>query len=128
MTSERAAEFGDRVLVLSAPATNAAGIAGQRGVVYGITTPSVTGVTVVGSAALDKALNVFFEESGQNFWLAPQLVEFIDHDPGATMNLKGVPKQWTRDSAGAWIESSRTLPVSEWPARISSVLRSLWRR
>lgn len=119
------AGFGDRVRVRRAPETVAAGLAGRSGIVHGITTVSVTGVTVIGEPEEDTAINVFFEESSEGVWLASPLVELVDHDPGATITLVGVPKRWTRNADGGWAESSRTIPPAEWPARIRSIVRNL---
>ena len=122
------AGFGDRVRIRSVTETEAAGIAGRNGIVWGITTVSVSGVQVVGTLTGDAALNVFFEESNEGVWLAPELVEFVNHDPGAVIRLDGVPKQWTRDASGNWVESSRTLAFKEWPARLRGMFRRLVRR
>ena len=65
--------------IRTAHETEEAGIAGRRGVIYGTTTVSVTGVEVVGSPTEDVALNVAMDESEETVWLAPNLVEFIDH-------------------------------------------------
>jgi hypothetical protein len=94
------ARFGDHVRIRPAAETEAAGIAGRGGLVYGITTMSVTGVEVVGSPTEDVALNVVIDESNESVWLAPSLVEFVDHDAGTTITLDGVPKKWTRDTSG----------------------------
>jgi hypothetical protein len=64
----------------------------------------------------------------RDVWVAPDLVELVDHDPGATMTLAGVPKQWVRDASGEWIESSRALPLREWPAWVRRKVRALVRR
>jgi hypothetical protein len=122
------AGFGDRVRVRRAPETEAAGLAGRSGIVYGITTVSITGVAVVGEPEEDTAINVFFEDSGEGVWLAPPLVEFVDHNPGTTVAISGVPKEWTRNAAGEWVVTSRTLPLAEWPARIRGILRKLFGR
>ena len=118
------ARFGDRVRVRPAAETEAAGIAGRAGVVYGITTISVTGVEVVGSPTEDVALNVVIDESNESVWLAAALVEFVDHNAGTTITLDGVPKKWTRDTSGDWMESSRPVPAKE----RFSWLRGMFRR
>ncbi len=122
------AGFGDRVKILQVAETEAAGLVGRIGIVHGITTVSISGVTVVGKLEGDTALNIFFEETGKDVWLAPQLVEFVDHDPGATFTLAGVSKQWTRAADGDWVESSRSLPLAEWPARLRNLIRKLLRK
>jgi hypothetical protein len=122
------AGFGDRVRIRPAPETEAAAIAGRSGIVYGITTVSVTGVEVIGTATDDVALNVVVDESNQSVWLAPGLVEFLGHDPGAAVTLQGVPKKWTRDTSGNWVESSRPLPAKEWSSWLRGMLRKWARR
>ena len=56
-----AISFGDNVRVASTPLTVSLGLACLKGQVYGETTPSVTGVAVVGGAAADYAINVQLE-------------------------------------------------------------------
>ena len=51
----RMPDLGDIVDIVSSPETVAAGFAGRRGTCYGFTTPSVTGVEVVGSSDDDLA-------------------------------------------------------------------------
>ena len=73
------ATFGDKVRIRSSVETESRGVAGLSGQVYGQTTPSVTGVDVIGELASDYAINVYFEDRQESFWFAPSLVEFIDH-------------------------------------------------
>ncbi len=108
------ARFGDHVRVRQAPETEAARIAGRIGTVYGVTTVSVTRVDVIGTASADTAVNVHFDEPNESVWLAPDLIEFVDHAAGTTISVRGVSKIWTRDVSGAWIESSRKRPIREW--------------
>ena len=122
------AQFGDRVKIRTVAETEAAGIADRSGVVYGTTTVSVTGVEVIGSPTEDVALNVALEDSEETVWLAPNLVELIDHNTGATVTLDGVPKEWTRDGSGQWIESARRIPPREWIHRLKEMFgRSMGR-
>jgi hypothetical protein len=100
------ASFADRVRIRECPDTIAASVALLEGEVYGFTTPSVTGVEVVGGAPDDYAINVSLEPSGACLWFRPDLVEFIDHNAGAEVvvgNVKAV-----RQTDGTWLES----PVS----------------
>jgi hypothetical protein len=121
------AQFGDRVRIRTAPETEEAGIAGRNGVIYGTTTVSVTGVEVVGSPTEDVALNVAIDESKETVWLAPNLVEFIDHNAGATITLDGAPRESTRDASGNWIESKRPIPPKEWIQWLKGILRKSMR-
>ncbi len=95
--------FGDNVRVRSTPDTVARGLAGRVGQVSGETTPSVTGIPVIGTPASDYALHVDFDPD-EDLWFAPELLEFIDHAPGTTVQLDGVPKKWTRQEDGSWAE------------------------
>jgi hypothetical protein len=79
--------FGDNVRVRYAPSTEAIGIAGHVGQIYGETTPSVTNPEVVGELLRDYAINVSFPELGRDIWLAEQLLEFVDHGAGTTMTI-----------------------------------------
>lgn len=69
--------FGDTVRIVSSATTIAAGVAGVEGEVHGFTTPSVTGVTVIGATGLDYALGVFVEKIGDTIWLEPSSIEFV---------------------------------------------------
>lgn len=102
--------FGDNVRVRPSPETEARGVAGLVGQVYGETTPSVTGVAVVGEVTHDYALNVHFEGRSESLWFAPELLEFVDHAAGTEIRLDGVPKKWTRTSTGEWAESADRKP------------------
>ena len=125
---QSAAQFGDRVKIRTVAETEKAGIAGRSGVVYGATTVSVTGVEVIGSTAEDVALNVSIDESEETVWIAPYLVEFTDHNVGATITLDGVAKRWARDASGNWIVSQRPIPPKEWVQWLKGMLRKLMRR
>ena len=98
--------FGDNVRVLSNPTTDAAGIAGRTGTIYGETVPSVSGSPVLGDLAQDYAVNVFVEELKQGFWLDPSLVEFVDHGAGTEITIKGFPHKSVRQSDGSWVKVS----------------------
>jgi hypothetical protein len=97
--------FGDKVKVRATPDTEALGIAGLAGQVYGETTPSVTGVAVIGPLTRDYAVNVHFDGRGETFWFASELLEFVDHAAGTEIRLDGVPKKWVRSKTGEWTES-----------------------
>lgn len=102
--------FGDNVRVLSTPESEALGVAGLVGQVYGETTPSVTGVTVVGQLVGDHALNVHFEGRADTLWFAPEMLEFVDYAAGTEIRLDGVAKKWTRNASGEWVELSDEYP------------------
>lgn len=89
------------------PETQQLGLSGLIGDVYGITAPSVTGIVSIGTASEDCAINVHFGGRNESHWFSPDLVEFIDHHPGAEIALDGVPKTWTRNADGRWKETRR---------------------
>lgn len=97
-------DFGDNVRVKDTTETQAAGIAGRLGNVYGFTTPSVSGVDVIGSKAEDLAYSVNIDELKQQFWLARDLIEVVDHGTGIEIRLDGVPITWRREADGTWSE------------------------
>jgi len=95
--------FGDNVKILDSQETNELGLSGKKGQVYGETTPSVTGMGFIGATETDYALNVFIEEMDKDFWIAPNLLEFIDHGEGTEVvigNVRAVQK-----ADGSWDES-----------------------
>ncbi len=106
MGSERVISFGDHVRVRVTPCTTENGLAGLVGQVYGETTPSMTGVEVIGEVTSDYAVNVHFDGRGAALWFAPDLLEFLDHAPGTEVTLAGVPKRWIRSADGAWTEEN----------------------
>lgn len=95
--------FGDNVRINNTPETEALGVAGRIGQVYGHTTPSITGVAVVGDAGTDYAINVYFDDRGDTLWFAPDLIQFVDHAPGTQIRVGGVSA--IRDAAGNWVET-----------------------
>jgi hypothetical protein len=99
--------FGDVVTIRRAPETEAAGIAGKTGQVFGQTTPSSTGVEVIGASKSDYAINVFFDELNEAYWLAEELVDFVDHGAGTTVTLDGAAKAWVRQADGGWRSQRR---------------------
>jgi hypothetical protein len=90
--------FGDNVRVKATGLTESLGLAGLVGVVLGETTPSVT--DVVGTSDDDYAINVSFENRGEDFWFAAELLEFVDH--GGVTEAKIGDKRFARDANGEW--------------------------
>lgn len=67
----------------------------------GFTTPSITGVAVVGSAAKDRAFMVSFDDPDvADAWFSPELVEFVDFGPGTMVTSGG--KRYRREADGSW--------------------------
>lgn len=96
--------FGNKVKVKSSPETETKGLAGKTGEIYGHTTPTVTGVEVIGQTNKDFALNVYFGDLKESFWFDESLIEQLDNGAGTEMTLDGIDKKWTKDSNGNWIE------------------------
>lgn len=69
--------FGENVQVRTTAETEEAELAGLKGQVYGVTTPSVTDVGVIGSPVGDLVFNVHFEDRCQGFWFSPELLEVL---------------------------------------------------
>ena len=96
--------FGDKVSIRRAKATEGKGVAGQTGIVYGQTTPSVTRVEVIGDVSADYAIAVMLEGRSEALWFAENLLEFVDHQPGTTINIAG--RALIRDEHGEWKEAN----------------------
>ncbi len=104
MTAGEPISFGDNVRVRATAVTEARGLAGLVGQVHGETTPSVTGVEVIGQLTSDYAINVHFQERGEGYWFAPDLLDFVDHAAGTEITLSGAGKRWVRRRDGGWSE------------------------
>jgi hypothetical protein len=101
--------FGNRVKIISTPETIEKGVAGKIGVIYGYTTPSITGVQVIGNPKEDFALNVLFEELNITHWFNEDLLQHIDDGQGVVMTLDGIDKKWTKGKKGEWFEEDTKL-------------------
>lgn len=91
--------FGGIVKVRSSPETDAIGISGKIGQIYGETTPSLTGVDVIGGINEDYALHVSIEGNDETYWLSPDLLEFVHYVEGTDMcgwedSSINPPKKW----------------------------------
>jgi hypothetical protein len=96
--------FGDTVRIRTTVETEPFGLAGRTGLVYGFTTPSETGVPVVGGVANDLALSVKFEGQDEPLWHAPDLLEFVDHTPETAVRIGN--NRYTRGADGEWIDDA----------------------
>jgi hypothetical protein len=115
--------FGDRVRIRRTPVTEAAGLADLEGNIYGESVPSTSGVEVVGPAPDDLVLNVYVEPRGASYWLAPEHIELLHHNPGMDIRLDGVPKRWVRRADGGWDE----VPDEPSASAPSGRLRAWWK-
>ena len=89
------------------------GFAGRSGHVFGESIPSSSGVgPVIGDRGEDIALSVFFDDTEEQEWFAPHLVELLDHGSGQTMSLEGGPS-FVRDSDGTWQEVGGPTEIGE---------------
>ena len=100
--------FADRVRIRASEETERLGLAGREGHVHGWTTPSVTGVTVIGSPAEDYAVNVHLDELDEAFWFSDDLVETLDYGAGAVISLDQHEVEWVRLASGEWEERPRS--------------------
>lgn len=98
--------FGDNVRVRSTDVSESVGLAGLVGQVYGETTPSKTGVEVIGQSTNDYAINVFFVERDESVWIVPELLEFVDHASGTEFQVEGASEKFLRDARGEWVKIS----------------------
>lgn len=97
--------FGDSVRIVDTDLTRDSGHAGMVGVCYGLTTPSASGVDVIGRSSDDVALNINFGASGHgDAWFAPDLVVLVDRHAGAVATVGTKVFKKTKD--GGWIEES----------------------
>lgn len=91
--------IGDNVRIRATAETEQSGHAGWTGTFYGFTTPSVTGISFVGSTEVDIAYNVGFGDN-HDVWFAPELVEVVDHAPGSEMTIGD--RRFIRSADGEW--------------------------
>ena len=113
-------DFSDRVRIRASEETTRLGLAGREGVVFGWTTPSVTSVSVIGTQPDDFAVNVHVDELDEGFWLAEDLLEFLDHQEGTVIGLDGVDIEWVRLADGGWQER----PRKKWTDRFKRLFRN----
>ena len=94
--------MGDNVMMRDTDLTRALGIARATGSIFGETRPSTSGVEVMGDCADDFAVCVHLDSLKLEFWFSADLVEFVDHAPGSTMEIGGT--HYVRDVDGRWHE------------------------
>jgi len=94
--------YGDNVRIRRTPETERLGIAEAIGNVYGETTPSETGVEVIGELLSDYAHQVYFESLRKSYWFAPEMLEFVNHAPGTEVHVHGTAFKSVRQRDGTW--------------------------
>lgn len=97
-------EFGDTVRVRETSHTKGLGLAGLTGSVSGFTTPSATGIAMIGDLADDHAIAVHFDDRDADLWFHEDLLEFVDHGAGTVVTVDGVNKRFVRNADGSWRE------------------------
>ncbi len=112
MSNKIIISFGDNVRIKASQETEALELSGKIGQVFGETTPSVTGVEVIGNTTDDYAINVSIEEINQQFWFAPHLLELIDHGEGTEVVIGN--HRAVRQADGSWEESEITALKKWW--------------
>jgi len=106
---EAGIDIGARLRVTDTDETRRGGWAGLTGDCWGVTTPSITEVEVIGGPA-DQAFHVHFDsDTIADAWFHPDLVEYVDHAPGAEITIGG--DRWLREPTGEW----RPMKVSASP-------------
>lgn len=100
--------YGDNVRIARTSETERLGIADLVGNVYDETHPSLTNLEVIGELRLDYALNVYFDSLDKSYWLAPQLLEFVNHAPGTEVHVHGSPFKSVHQRDGSW----KKIPVN----------------
>nr|WP_314434702.1 hypothetical protein [uncultured Brevundimonas sp.] len=94
----------DAARIRSTPLTDKLGYGGVEGVIFGVTTVSMTGVEVIGEPEDDCALNVDFEGRLAAAWFQPSLVEVIG-SPEMTMTIGNTTLTRSADS-DVWIDAA----------------------
>ena len=118
--------YGDNVRIARTPETERLGIAGMVGNVYGDTTPSESGVEVIGDLNSDYAFNVYFESRDAAYWFAPHLLEFVDHAPGTEIHVHGSPFKSVHQRDGTWKDVPVNQDSPSWLRRLVGRLRRTW--
>src|SRR5262245_4352893 len=84
--------------------TDARGFTGRIGSVYGESIPSSSGVgPVIGDRGEDLAFSVFFDDTEEQEWFAPNLLAFVAHGGAQTLSFEGGPS-FVREPDGTWWE------------------------
>lgn len=115
--------YGDNVRIVRTPETERLGIAEMIGNVYGEATPSEEKLQVIGEPASDYALNVYFEKLDRSYWLAPQLLEFVDHAPGTEVFVHGSSFKSVHQRDGTWKQVPLHPGRRSWIGRLLTKLK-----
>ncbi|MBN1469397.1 MAG: hypothetical protein JXM74_10410 [Fusobacteriaceae bacterium] len=96
--------FGDTVRIISTDLTKKFNINDKIGQVYGETIPSITNVKVIGNNNDDFAFNIQIDDCNE-YWISPDLLEFINHTSGTEINIGSYSA--TRTVSGEWKENRK---------------------
>jgi hypothetical protein len=92
--------MGDRVRIVETDETRQGDWAGLTGHCWGVTTPSITQVEVIGGPA-SQAFHVHFDSGSiADAWFHPSLVEYVDHAPGTQIAIGDT--RLVREPTGEW--------------------------
>jgi len=95
--------IGHQVRIRSTQTTLDAGLAGALGTLSGFTTPSQTGVAVIGESKDDVAFAVQLTSTGAQSWFAPAVLEFVGRTSSLEIEIYG--KRWIWNANGSLIRS-----------------------
>jgi hypothetical protein len=106
--------FGNTVKIKSSPETEKSDTAEKIGEIYGETTPSVTGVDVIGNLKRDYAVNVYFKDTKTSLWFDEDLLEVINSGEDSIMTLGD--KSFIKTKSGDWIphKTNRSVSTKKW--------------
>lgn len=99
--------FGSTVSIKVTPETLELELADRKGQVHGWTTPSITGVEVIGDQSVDSAVGVFIEHLEEVFWFSDGLLTLVDDGTGTVISLDGVDTEFELQSDGEWKQRSK---------------------
>lgn len=68
----------------------------------GFTTPSITHIEFIGTTEIDYAIAIELTDNLQTIWTSRELVEFMSHNEGMTIETSNVKA--TRNADGSWKE------------------------
>jgi hypothetical protein len=100
--------LGSRARICTHPVTDKLDLAGRVGVIHGWTTPSSTGVKVVGEPIEDFAIAVYFEELCEEYWFDEGLLEILDNGAGTFISIGDSELEYVLTESGEWESRPKT--------------------
>jgi hypothetical protein len=92
--------LGEKVRVRTTPLTQQIGCAGSLGFIDGVVRPSTCTVHVIGESSKDVALSVLIEDGLDQYWFAPELLEFVSRPHVTLLEVLADPIHW--HPPGGW--------------------------